>query len=68
MRKLNLESKRKALEAQIAALKAELAAGTAEIKKISEKEKERHRRYLEERKEIARIRKADRNSKRGGLK
>jgi circadian clock protein KaiC len=68
IKKLNLESKRKALEAQIAALNAELAAGTAEIEKISEKEKERHRRYLEERKEIARMRKADRNSKRGGLK
>jgi len=67
MKKLNLESKRKALEAQIAALNAELAAGTAEIKKISEKENERHRRYLEERKEIAQMRKADRNSKRGGL-
>jgi circadian clock protein KaiC len=68
LKKLNLESKRKALEAQIAALNAELAAGTAEIKKISEKEKDRHRRYLEERKEIAQMRKADRNSKRGGLK
>jgi circadian clock protein KaiC len=68
MIKLNLESKRKALEAQIAVLNAELAAGTAEIKKISEKEKDRHRRYLEQRKEIAQMRKADRNSKRGGLK
>jgi len=68
MKKLNLESKRKALEAHIAALNAELAVGTAEMKKISEKEKQRHRRYLEERKEIAQMRKADRNSKRGDLK
>jgi circadian clock protein KaiC len=68
LKRLNLESKRKALEAQIAALQAELETGIAEMKKISEKEKERHRRYLEERKEITQMRKADSNSKRGGLK
>jgi len=68
LRKLNLESKRKALEAQIAALNAELAAGTTEVKKLSEQEQERQRLYLEERKDITRMRKADRNSKRGGLK
>ena len=39
---------------------AELEAGTAEMKKISEQEKERQRRLLEEQKAIARMRKADR--------
>ena len=68
MKKLNLESKGKALEAQIAALHAELEAGTAEVKKLSEQEQERQRLYLEERKAIAQMRKADSNSKRGALK
>jgi circadian clock protein KaiC len=68
LKKLNLESKRRALEAQIAALNAELAAGTADMKKIGEQEKERQRRLLEEQKLITRMRKPDRNSKRGGLK
>jgi circadian clock protein KaiC len=68
LKKLNLESKRKALEAQIAALHAELEAGTAEVKKLSEQEQERQRLYLEERKAIAQMRKADSNSKRGALK
>ena len=66
LKKLNLESKRKVLEAQMAALQAELEAGTAEMKKIGEQEKERQRRLLEEQKEIARLRKADQESGKGG--
>jgi circadian clock protein KaiC len=59
LEKLNLESKRKALEAQIAALQAELEVGCTEMKMISEQEKERQRRLLEERKAITRLRQAD---------
>jgi circadian clock protein KaiC len=65
LKKLNLESKRKALEAQIAALNAELETGTAEMKKIGDQEKERQRRLLAEQKAIARIRKADKVSAKG---
>jgi circadian clock protein KaiC len=68
-KKRNLESKRKALEAQIAALHAELEDGTAEMKKISELEDQRQRRLLEERKALARVRRADKESeKKGGPK
>jgi circadian clock protein KaiC len=65
LKKLNLESKRKALVAQIAALHAELEAGTAEMKKLGEQQKERQRRFLEERKGIALIRKADKRTDKG---
>jgi circadian clock protein KaiC len=44
LRKINLVSKQKALEAHIAALHAELGAGSAEMKKISEQEKQRQKR------------------------
>ena len=59
LKKRNLESKRKALEAQIAALRAELETGTAEMNKIGAQEKERRKRLLDERKALARLRKAD---------
>jgi circadian clock protein KaiC len=65
LKKLNLESKRTALEAQIVALHAELEAGTAEMKKLVEQEKERQRRFLEERKGIALMRKADKRTDKG---
>jgi len=65
LKKLNLESKRTALEAQIAALHAELEAGTAEMKKLVEREKERQRRFLEERKGIALMRNADKKTDKG---
>jgi circadian clock protein KaiC len=68
LKKVNLETKRKALEAQIAALHAELEAGTAEMRKIGEQEKERQRRSVEERKAIAHLRRADRDSARGSPK
>jgi len=68
LRKLNLESKRKALEAQIAALHADLEAGAAEMKMIGEQEKGRQRGLVEERKAIAQLRKADKNSEKGSLK
>jgi len=59
LRKRNLESKRKALEAQVAALHAEIEAGTAEMKRITEREKGRQRRLLDEEKAMGRMRKAD---------
>jgi circadian clock protein KaiC len=68
LKKLNLESKRKALEAQIAALHAELEAGKGEMKRISEQEKDRQRGLIDERKAIARMRKADKPSEKGGPK
>ena len=68
LKKLNLEGKRKALEAQIAALHAELEAGTAEMKKIGEEEKSRQKRLLEEQKAITRMRKADKETEKGGPK
>jgi circadian clock protein KaiC len=68
LKKLNLESKRKALEAQMAALQAELEAGRAEMKKVNEEEKERKSRLLEERKTIARLRQADQEFEKRGLK
>jgi circadian clock protein KaiC len=66
LKKLNLETKRKALEAQIAALNAELRAGTAELKKISRQEKDRQGLNLEEKTAMARMRKADKESAKGG--
>jgi circadian clock protein KaiC len=59
MKKLNLKSKRKAVEAQIATLHAELEAGTAEMKTIGEQENKRQRSLLAEQKAIGRMRKAD---------
>ena len=65
LKKLNLGSKRKALEAQIAALRAELETSAAEIKRITEEEKDHRRRLLEEQKAIARLRQADKESAKG---
>lgn len=62
LRKLNLGSKRKALEAQMAVLHAELEAGSAELKKVNEQEKERQKRLARDRKAIVQIRKANKNS------
>jgi circadian clock protein KaiC len=59
LKKLTLESRRKALEAQVAALRAEIETGAVEVKKIGEQEKERESRLLAERKAIARMRRAD---------
>ncbi len=68
LKKRNLESKRRALEAQLAALHTELRVGEEEMKKLGGQEKDRQRRFLEEQKAIARMRRADRNSARGGPK
>jgi circadian clock protein KaiC len=46
LKKRNLESRKKALEAQVAALHAEMEAGTAEMKRLTEQEKGRQRRLL----------------------
>ena len=68
LKKRNLESKRRALEAQLAALHTELRVGEEEMKKLGGQEKDRQRRFLEEQKAIARMRRADRDSARGGPK
>ncbi len=59
LRKRNLESKKKALEAEVSALHAEIEAGAAEMKRITEQEKGRQRRFLDEQKAMSRMRKAD---------
>ncbi len=68
MRKLTLESKRKALEAQIAALHSELEAGKGEMKKMIDQESERLGRLAQGRKAIAQMRKADKGSGKGNMK
>jgi circadian clock protein KaiC len=59
VKKHGLEARQKALEAQIAALHAELDAGKGDLKRIMSQEKERRCQLDEERKAMARMRKAD---------
>ena len=64
-RKLNVETKRKALEAQIASLRAQFQAEEHELKKLTEQEKMRRRGVSQLREKIAGMRKEDENSERG---
>jgi circadian clock protein KaiC len=63
-RKLNVETKRKALEAQIASLRAQFQAEEQELKKLTEQETMRQRTVLKLQEKIARMRKEDENSER----
>jgi circadian clock protein KaiC len=63
-RKLNVETKRKALEAQIASLRAQFQAEEQELKKLTGQEKMRQRGVSQLREKIASIREEDKNSKR----
>ncbi len=58
-RKLNVETKRKALEAQIASLRAQFQAEEQELKKLTAQEQLRRNGATQLRKEMARVRKAD---------
>jgi circadian clock protein KaiC len=62
--KLNVENKRKALEAQIASLRAQFQAEEQELKKLTEQEKMRRNAVSKLRKKIAVMRKEDENSER----
>ena len=61
-RKLNVETKRKALEAQIASLRAQFQAEEQELKKLTEQEKMRRNGVSKLREKIAGMRKEDENS------
>ena len=63
-RKLNVETKRKALEAQIASLRAQFQAEEQELKKLTEQEKMRQGSVSQLREKIASMRKEDENSER----
>jgi circadian clock protein KaiC len=63
-RKLNVETKRKALEAQIASLRAQIHAEEQELNKLTEQEEMRQRSVLKLQEKIARMRKEDENSER----
>jgi circadian clock protein KaiC len=63
-RKLNVETKCKALEAQIASLHAQFQAEEQELKKLIGQEKMRQRSASQLREKIASIREEDKNSKR----
>jgi circadian clock protein KaiC len=63
-RKLNVETKRKALEAQIASLRAQIQAEEQELNKLTEQETMRQRSVLKLQEKIARMRKEDENSER----
>ncbi len=63
-RKLNVETKRKALEAQIASLRAQFQAEEQELKKLTEQEKMRQNGVSKLREKIAGMRKEDANSER----
>jgi circadian clock protein KaiC len=56
---LNLERKRKAMEAQIADIRAEFKTEEAEVKKFIKQEKLRQQKVSQDRKAMAQIRKAD---------
>ncbi len=56
---LNLERKRKAVEAQIASIRAQFAAEEAEVKKLVDQDQARQKTALQDRVRMARIRKAD---------
>ena len=63
-RRLNVETKRKALEAQIASLRAQFQAEEQELKKLTEQEKRRQRSVSQLQEKIASMRKEDQNSAR----
>jgi circadian clock protein KaiC len=63
-RKLNVETKRKALEAQIASLRAQIQAEEQELNKLTEQEEMRQRSVLKLQEKIAHMRKEDENSDR----
>ncbi len=63
-RKLNVETKRKALEAQIASLRAQIQAEEQELNKLTEQEKMRRNGVSKLREKIAGMRKEDENSER----
>ena len=63
-KKLNVETKRKALEAQIASLRAQVQAEEQELKKLTGQEKMRQRGVSQLREKIAGMRKEDENSER----
>jgi circadian clock protein KaiC len=63
-RRLNVETKRKALEAQIASLRAQFQAEEQELKKLTEQEKMRQNGVSKLREKIAGMRKEDTNSER----
>jgi circadian clock protein KaiC len=59
LKRLNLERKRKAMEAQIAAIRAGFEAEEAEVKKFADQEKLRQQKVAEDREAMGQIRKAD---------
>ena len=59
IKQLNLERKRKAMEAQIADIRAEFKTEEAEVKKYMKQEKLRQQKVSQDREAMARIRKAD---------
>jgi circadian clock protein KaiC len=59
LKHLNLERKRKAMEAQIAAIRAGFEAEEAEVKKLVDEEKLRQQTFTKDREAMAQIRKAD---------
>jgi hypothetical protein len=56
---LNLERKRKAMEAQIADIRAEFKTEEAEVEKFMKQDKLRQQKALQDREAMAQIRKAD---------
>jgi len=59
LRQINLERKRKAMEAQIATLQTEFEAEEAEVRKLVEQEKSRRQTLAKNRESMAQKRKAD---------
>lgn len=59
IKQLNLERKRKSMEAQIADIRAEFKTEEAEVKKFIEQEKLRQQKVSQDREAMAQIRKAD---------
>jgi circadian clock protein KaiC len=59
IKQLNLERKRKAMEAQIAAIRAEFETEEAEVKKLVGQEKLRQQKVTQDREAMAQVRKAD---------
>ena len=59
IKQLNLERKRKAMEAQIADIRAEFKTEEAEVEKLIKQEKLRQQKVSQDRKAMAQIRKAD---------
>jgi circadian clock protein KaiC len=59
IKQLNLERKRKAMEAQIADIRAEFETEEAEVEKFMEQEKLRQQKVSQDREAMAQIRKAD---------